>query len=172
MIYVISDTFFGRSSKAKDRGFADTQEMQESMIEKWNSKVNKNDIVYHLGNFAWDVISAENAFMNLNGIINLIPARYDTGILPTLNVFEDIHLVKNHIHVIETLECVLSHWPLRSWPLKNKGTLHIHGGDRRFVADLKKENRFNANCELWSLEPISLESLKEISEDFKKVSNN
>ena len=52
MIYVISDTFFGRSSKAKDRGFADTQEMQNSMIEKWNSKVNKNDIVYHLGNFA------------------------------------------------------------------------------------------------------------------------
>ena len=172
MIYITSDTYFGRSSKAKERGFKDTQSMQDEMIKLWNDQVNDNDIVYHLGNFAWDLISAETAFLNLNGTINIIGSSFDYETLETINIFEKVYKIPNDIHVIESLDCVLSHWPLRSWPCKNKGSLHIHGGDKRFKANLQKENRFNANCDLWSLAPISLESLIEISTDFKKSENN
>ena len=168
MIYVISDTFFGRASKAKERGFKDTHEMQDAMISLWNDQVKKNDIVYHLGSFAWDVISAEAAFLQLNGNINIIGSNYDTSTLETIKLFEGVHKIKKDIHVIESLDCVLSYWPLRSWPCKNKGSLHIHGGDKRFKANLQKEKRFNANCDLWSLTPISLESLSEITKDYEE----
>jgi len=167
MIYVTSDTFFGRSSKAKERGFKDAQEMQIEMIKRWNNQVRREDIVYHLGSFAWDLISTETAFMHLNGTINLIGSPYDNATIETLNIFKGVHKIHKDIHVIESLDCVLSYWPLRTWPCKQQGSLHIHGGDKRFKANLEKESRFNANCDLWSLAPISLDSLLEITKEYK-----
>jgi len=164
MIYVTSDTFFGRSSKAKDRGFANSEEMQTELIKRWNEKVKPTDIVYHLGNFAWDIVSSEHALMNLNGVINLMPSTYDEAAKESFEMFENAYILDVGIQVIESLECVLSPWPLRTWPGKPYSILHIHGGDKRFKANLLKENRFNANCDLWSLSPVSLDSLKEVLE--------
>lgn len=169
MIYVISDTFFGRSSKAKERGFSSCDDMQTAMISIWNKQVKSDDIVYHLGNFAWDIISAEATLIKLNGIINILPSMYDVAALETAEEIEEVNIIDKGIFVIESLDCVLSSWPLRDWPAKNEGSLHIHGGDKRFKANLKKESRFNANCDLWSLSPISIDSLKEITETFRKI---
>ena len=36
MIYVTSDTFFGRSSIAKERGFSTVEEMNNQLIQNWN----------------------------------------------------------------------------------------------------------------------------------------
>ena len=163
MIYITSDTFFGRHSKAKERGFTDSTHMQTSLIDSWNEKVTDNDIVYHLGNFAWDVISAENALINLNGTINFIPSLYDSSLGDSVELFDKVFLIDTGICVIESLDLVLSAWPLKDWPGKKRGSMHIHGGDKRYKAQLQKELRFNANCDLWSLAPISIESLKEVA---------
>jgi calcineurin-like phosphoesterase family protein len=59
--FVISDThFFHHNSwekfKREDgsplRPFTSTEEMDETMIERWNAKVGPNDTVYHLGDVA------------------------------------------------------------------------------------------------------------------------
>jgi len=162
MIYVISDTFFGRHSKAKERGFNNTEEMQVYMIDAWNSKIKETDIVYHLGNFAWDIISAEHALMNLNGIINIMPSTYDSSLLETVEMFDKVSLLHTGIYVIETLDCVLSSWPLKDWPAKRDGVIHIHGGDKRYKAQLQKESRFNSNCDLWNYAPVSMDTLNEV----------
>jgi len=168
MIYVISDTFFGRYSKAKERGFDNTHDMQKHLIEAWNAKVNPNDIVYHLGNFAWDIISAEHALLNLNGNINFLPSTYDSALMETVDVFDNLKVIDNSIYVIESLEWVLSPWPLKDWPGKKHGAMHVHGGDKRYKAQLQKELRFNSNCDLWSYAPVSLESLTEVIEMAKE----
>jgi calcineurin-like phosphoesterase family protein len=162
MIYFVSDTFFGRSSKAKSRGFSSVEEMNLEMINIWNSVVKPDDIVYHLGNFAWDIITAEQMLLNLNGVINFMPASYDAALLALEDNFTNIDVLENGIYCIETRNLVLSPWRMVTWPAKNSGTLHIHGGDRRHKSDLTKENRFNVNCELWSLAPVSLDSLEEV----------
>lgn len=56
MRYYISDQhFFHRSliEKMDHRGFADTEEMNEYMIRKWNAKVRVNDETVILGDFAF-----------------------------------------------------------------------------------------------------------------------
>ena len=56
MRYYISDCHFfhGAMNKKMDkRGFADTEEMNRVMIEKWNSRVRKNDEVVILGDLSW-----------------------------------------------------------------------------------------------------------------------
>lgn len=160
MIYFISDTFFGRSSKAKSREFSSVEEMNLEMINLWNATVKPNDTVYHLGNFAWDIITAEQMLLNLNGVINFMPASYDAAMLTLIDNFNNVKLIDNGIYCIESRNLVLSPWRMMTWPAKTSGSLHIHGGDRRYKSDLNKENRFNVNCELWSLSPVSLDSLE------------
>ena len=56
MRYYIADThFFHRSlnEKMDQRGFDDIDQMNEYMIDQWNSKVRKNDEVVVLGDFSW-----------------------------------------------------------------------------------------------------------------------
>jgi calcineurin-like phosphoesterase family protein len=136
--------------------------MQKSLVKAWNEKVNDNDIVYHLGNFAWDIISAESALLNLNGIINFMPSSYDSALLETVSVFDRVKVINNGVYTVESLDCVFSPWPMKTWPGKKYGSIHVHGGDKRYKAQLHKEFRFNSNCDLWSYAPVSIESLKEV----------
>jgi calcineurin-like phosphoesterase family protein len=164
MIYATSDTFFGRSSYAKERGFNSVEEMDQAMIDKWNSKVNEGDIVWHLGNFGWDVISIENALMQLNGTINLILSEYDKASQEVFKL-QNVKTFEGY-YIMESKNLVLSHWPMTIWPAKYSSvkSMHLHGNDKELKANLDIEKRFNVNCELWSLGPISVDSLIEIAE--------
>ena len=166
MIYVTSDTFFGRTALAKQRGFSSAQEMDNEIILNWNEKVKPSDIVWHLGNFGWDVISSEEALVRLNGTINLIPSEIDENINDVLRI-QGVGKYTGY-KIIESINCVLSHWPLADWPGKrNNNSLHLHGGDKEYKSELMIEKRFNVNCDLWSLSPVSIESLNEIKEMVK-----
>ena len=80
MIFFTSDTHFGsdRTLKFSRRPFANTQEMDEKMINNWNKVVGKDDIVYHLGDFGnYDVLK------KLNGKITLILGNYEQNALKT-----------------------------------------------------------------------------------------
>jgi calcineurin-like phosphoesterase family protein len=43
--------------------------MNSTLIKNWNNKVKKNDVVFHLGNFAWDPVTARKVLKKLNGKI-------------------------------------------------------------------------------------------------------
>lgn len=51
MRYFIADTHFNHENIIKycNRPFEDSKEMNEYIINKWNSVVTENDVVYHLG---------------------------------------------------------------------------------------------------------------------------
>ncbi|MDD7281402.1 metallophosphoesterase [Floccifex sp.] len=56
MRYYIADThFFHRAlnTKMDKRGFETVEEMNEYMIQQWNSRIRKNDEVIILGDFSW-----------------------------------------------------------------------------------------------------------------------
>ena len=50
-IYILSDTHFGHENIIRlcNRPFANTDEMNECMLNKWNEKVNGNDSLYYWG---------------------------------------------------------------------------------------------------------------------------
>jgi calcineurin-like phosphoesterase family protein len=164
-IFLTSDTFFGRHLSAIERGFESSEDMEDSMIESWNSTVDEGDVVYHLGNFAWDPISAETAINFLNGKIFFVLGKHDTY-LPTISLIKTgVHsLYSNQIGILKEYNAILSHWPLLDWPGKEDGFIQYHGGE---VSTNIKESRINVNCKNWSLKPIELDTIL----DIVKISN-
>jgi calcineurin-like phosphoesterase family protein len=78
-IFFTSDTHFFHDQDFvwKARGFSCVEEMNETIVERWNSIVSPDDIVYHLGDIMlgnYDV----NILKRLNGIIDLIHGNHDT----------------------------------------------------------------------------------------------
>ena len=69
--HITSDTWFGRPQilQIANRPFNDVDEMNATLIKNWNKKVKKNDVVFHLGNFAWDPTTARKVLKKLNGRI-------------------------------------------------------------------------------------------------------
>lgn len=165
-IFFTSDCYFGRKLTAIDRGFEDEDAMMDSYVQNWNSRVSKNDIVYHLGNFSWDPLSGEAAMALLNGKLTFIGGQYDSH-LPEMSLIKlgKHHVLYGAIAVLPEQNIVISHWPLQDWPGKSEGAIHVHGGN--IPMDLA-ENRFNANIDNWNGSPIEFEFFKELIDSQNK----
>ena len=79
-IFFTADTHFGHKNIIRycKRPFVDVEEMNETLIDSWNSTVGKDDIVFHLGDFAMGGSAEWSRFLKrLNGKIYLILGNHD-----------------------------------------------------------------------------------------------
>ena len=79
-VFVISDHHFYHKNIIKycNRPFKNLREMNYIMIKKWNSVVNKNDTVLHLGDFSFGNKEIVNRIRkHLNGKIYLVKGNHD-----------------------------------------------------------------------------------------------
>ena len=79
-IFFTSDTHFGHANIIQfcHRPFSSTDEMNEALITNWNSVVQPDDTVYHLGDFCFGTINLwEEIRKRLNGHIHLILGNHD-----------------------------------------------------------------------------------------------
>ncbi len=118
--WIISDTHFyhKRISGYCNRPFWSVKQMNEEMIKRWNAKVCKNDIVFHLGDFCFgDENKIKEIRARLNGNIILIRGNHDKKITSDMGftIFEEPITLGNKI---------LSHYPLEDIP---EGFINIHG---------------------------------------------
>lgn len=58
VIFLTADTHFGsqRTLELSKRPYNIVAEMDEILIQNWNNTVNKNDLVYHLGDFREKIV--------------------------------------------------------------------------------------------------------------------
>lgn len=150
-IFFISDTHFGHANalifKRKDgtplRSFSCVEEMDEHMVEKWNSVVKPHDRVYHCGDVVINKKSL-NILHRLNGKKVLIMGNHDIfGHAAYLEHFEDIRAYK----VMPKEGIIASHIPVHTdslyrFPTNIHGHLHaekvpdltnLHKADSRYV---------------------------------------
>lgn len=79
-IWIISDTHFNHKNIIEycNRPFKDVEEMNKEMIKRWNNTVKKEDIVWHLGDFAMgDKEQVASIVNQLNGRIFLVMGNHD-----------------------------------------------------------------------------------------------
>lgn len=114
-----------------NRPFSSAQEMTEKIISNFNSVIQTNDTLYHLGDFAWK--TSDNYLSNLisrfNGKKIFIIGNHD-------NKNQIIRLCSSGI--ISSYHCCLgttinnqymwlSHYPHRSWDKSFHGSIHLFG---------------------------------------------
>lgn len=167
--FITSNLQLGRPNAIKKykRPFKDVDDMTDSLIKEWNSVVSKDDLVYHLGNFAWDPKTAQEALSKLNGNIWLLPGDYDDAIMQLYakGMLRDGVKVINRILPLELYKATLSYWPMEAWPSKERGYYSVIGHpDKKFKSDPKKK-RINVSIDLWNYKPQRLDKTLDIFKD-------
>lgn len=162
--YITSDTWFGRPHilQIANRPFADIAEMNATLIKNWNKKVNKNDVVFHLGNFAWDPVTARKILKKLNGKIYFLRGNHDVALDEVIDEFPNAEFMDQTIAELVDFDLVLCHYPLAVWNGKDAGIIHIHGHTVfSHKTDLTIESRFNICTDFWGFSPINYLTLKD-----------
>lgn len=151
-IYMISDTHFYHNNIIEycNRPFKNVEEMNQYMIDKWNNRVSKDDIVIHLGDVGFgSKEQVQNLCHQLNGTKILIKGNHDmrkgnqfwkdcgfelvykNKQLDIDDVFKDIKEIRpdfnesldNIKKIMGVSKIIISHYPV----VVNSDELNIHG---------------------------------------------
>lgn len=182
-----SDTHFSHTGIIKhcNRPFADSEEMNESLIQNWNAKVTNEDTVYHLGDFSLSVNPIYKVLPRLNRKkIILCVGNHDR---PQLRLkdkwvqryleagFDEIFLY--FITTIGKRQVMLSHLPfaptdpgydvrfLQYRPVDG-GMILIHGHSHSSPETKIKKNMIDVGVDAWDYSPVSEEELIPLVEGF------
>jgi calcineurin-like phosphoesterase family protein len=125
-LFFIADTHFNHANIIAycDRPFASTEEMNETLIERWNAKIGPKDIVYHLGDFGWGEWAP--ILRRLNGEIVLIRGGHDSK-PPDLHASFFQSSADLVDIVVDGITVVLCHYCLRVWNKSHFNSWHLFG---------------------------------------------
>jgi calcineurin-like phosphoesterase family protein len=78
-VFFTGDTHFGdhRVLNIRPRPFDSLDEMNETLIARWNARVRAEDDIWHLGDFASGLKLAQLVLPKLNGRKHLVPGNND-----------------------------------------------------------------------------------------------
>lgn len=163
--YVISDTHFNHANILTFRNeagallrpeFSCVEEMDETMVERWNKVVRPQDKVYHLGDVTMKAPGL-GILKRLNGHKRLVRGNHD--IFKTkqyMQYFEEIYGVR----VLEDM--IFSHIPLHADSIKERWLANVHGHTHNnHPQGFMGSRYYNVSVEMIDYTPISLEELKQ-----------
>lgn len=173
-----SDTHFSHTNIIKycNRPFRDVQEMNEALIEKWNSTVSPDDVVYHLGDLALGQAIEQQIALTarLHGRKHLVPGNHDRiaesfegrrNVAKYLPVYKNAGwtiLPEKFEHVIGERRVVICHFPYvgdsqdadryRHYRPRDSGLPIIHGHVHTEFAVLGRQ--FNVGVDVRGFAPV------------------
>jgi len=172
MIYFTGDTHFGHTGAIEfcKRPFKDVEEMDEELIRRWNVCVGKEDMIFHLGDFAFYGATKTRAILKrLNGFKILVVGNHDHRDRKMVELGFDLAVPYGSLN-IEGKVYRLSHYPFKGQShdkrdfsdraLEDNKIDHlIHG----HVHDTwKRKNRMvNVGVDVWDYAPVSLKETTE-----------
>lgn len=121
MRYYISDLHFFHKNllhKMDNRGFNTVEEMNEYMIQQWNSKVRKNDEVVILGDFSFGkATETEEILKRLNGHKMLCKGNHDKYLKDSKFDKSLFKWIKDYAEMNDNnRKVVLCHYPVFCYP--------------------------------------------------------
>jgi calcineurin-like phosphoesterase family protein len=157
-VYFTSDHHFGQGSARTfyRRPFASVAEMDQEMINRWNSVVGPwdGDEIWHLGDFAVRQSAERVAYLlnTLHGTKHLIAGNNDdavvTGCAGWQSVQQDAELI------VDGKKLVLCHYPFRTWRDMGKGSINLHGHSHGRLKSLPRQ--FDVGVDVRDFRPVTL----------------
>lgn len=157
MRYIISDTHFGHGKIIEygQRPFDNVEQMNNRLVQCWNTIVDEKDTVFHLGDVRHhpDPHDEQYWFDKLNGDIVLITGNHDN---PPEGF--DYHVLKSAVIQHGKYEFYLEHQPVgfSGWQIHG----HAHNNDLMNYGFINHgTQRVNISAELLHYCPLSLTRL-------------
>lgn len=158
-VWFTADTHFGHANVIKycNRPFASADQMDAHMIAAWNAVVARNDIVYHLGDFAIsrDPRTVRRIFQQLNGSKFLVLGNHDSAATLALPWAKKDHI---QFKTVDGIQIVMCHYAMRVWPSQHHGAIQLYGHSHGNLPGT------HASCDVgvdsWGFAPVSIEDIK------------
>lgn len=161
-IFLTSNTYFGRFSILETRNkYSSIDDMNDDMISIWNSTVTNSDIVYHIGNFAHDSLTAASVLDKLNGKIFFMRNNYDSVLDPIVPLFRHANIIPAQIVEITDYNTIISYYPLHKW---GNADIHLYGLNYKHDLSLRP-NSFSVSFDFWK-KPVFIEDLINFSKEY------
>lgn len=105
-IFFTSDLWLGRNNiiDIYKRPFSSVEEMNSTIIERWNTTVGNDDIVFVLGNCVYDGTRAQNTLADLRGTKVMMLSESDKNILRVDDVYLDEMTLLSEIYKAHFLD--------------------------------------------------------------------
>lgn len=163
-----SDLHFGHRNVINfdHRPFSDVEQMDRYLIQSWNSRVQKDDTVYIVGDLCYhNDRGAEWYLRQLRGHKILIIGNHDEQTLENSAARHYLEGVEKMMHVKDgDHDICLCHFPLAEWNGFFRGTWHIYGHihnrkEETYQIMKTRERALNAGCMINNFAPASFNEL-------------
>jgi len=145
-----------------NRPFKDLKEMQEVMINNWNSCVSVTDDVYILGDFSFGATIFAEYSQKLNGIKHFIRGNHDAEAYKKVQKM-DLPKCVYHGDMVELKDngykLILCHYPMYEWNGSYKGVIHLHAHCHGNIGRSFKPNAYDVGVDLWNYTPVTLDQI-------------
>lgn len=168
MIYFTSDLHFYHDKiiTHTQRPFYNAEEMNKTLIQKWNNKVSSNDEVYILGDFTMKGAEiAASCLYSLRGRKHLIRGNHDrfadsVAFEPSLFVSIRDYMEITYLNT----RFILFHYPIVEWNGYWKGAIALHGhqhNHKNYNLENRKKGirRYDVGVDANDMEPVSAEEI-------------
>jgi len=135
--WLTSDTHFGHTGilaqrMARPRPFSSIEEHDEILVSRWNDRIRPDDIVWHLGDFAYSCsrTHARQVFDRLHGRKHLVIGNHEARGLQMPWAAPPVQACRITIQdpgMSSAQGVWLSHYSHRTWPGIWRGDLHLYG---------------------------------------------
>jgi calcineurin-like phosphoesterase family protein len=160
--FYTADLHFGheRIIELAYRPFKTVEEMDKVLIENWNRKIGRNDLIYIIGDFGLINTSKYKEYANrLNGQKYLILGNHDRPHPEGFIGISQYHTVRDGNYKV-----LMFHWAIECWQGRwekdkpDKVVIHLHGHSHGLL-QTKIENRFDVGVDCWNYEPVELKEI-------------
>ena len=172
----ISDLHFGHENVIRfdGRPFTNADEMDLTLIELWNARVQEDDTVYIVGDLCYrSALPAEWYLNQLKGHKYLILGNHDGQILKNPAAQSLLEGIETTMQIEDGGERItLCHYPIAEWNAYHRGAWHIYGHihnrrDETYHFMKTKKHALNAGCMINGYMPVSLKELIRNNERFQ-----
>lgn len=177
MNFYIADTHFGHENimRHSNRPFASVDEMDEVLINNWNSKVTNKDTVYILGDFCFrSGKDPEYYLKRLNGKKVLLIGNHDGIIMKNIRnlskYFEEITPYKEISD--NGTKIVMCHYPMVEWNGYFRDALHFYGhihnntGNKAYEIMKDMKNAYNVGVDIIDFAPQNKDDVIKLNKIF------
>jgi len=180
-LWFTADLHLGHSNIIKycNRPFSSVEEMDETLIERWNWLVKPKDVVYFLGDFCMGGREQALQYFNrLNGQIYVVPGGHDkrwarfqgsyTGLNCVVRILSSLYTIT---YGINKQVIVLCHYCMRVWDRSHYNSWQLHGHSHGGLLGVGKQ--MDVGVDTNDFYPYSLEDIerrmKELPDNFNLV---